>query len=507
MTQKTKLFLNTTLSLVYQLTTIVCGFILPRFFLSFYGSEVNGLISSITQFLGFISLAECGVGAVVQSTLYKPLADQNMKKVSEIIVSAENFFRRIAYLLVGYTIILMLIYPFIMLDSFDYFFTSILIFVISISSFAQYYIGMTYRILLTADQLGFLQYSIHTVALILNTIVCVWLMKMGASVHIVKLTTSMIFLVQPILLSVIAKQRYEINYEIKIVEEPIKQKWNGLAQHIATVVLGNTDTVVLTLLSTLENVSIYAVYHLIVNGVKQIVISMTNGMQAMFGNMLARNKMEELRQTFEYFEWIIHTLVTFVFSITSVLIIPFVRIYTANITDVNYIVPTFAYMITIAQASYCIRLPYNIMVLAAGHYKQTQLSAIIEASINVVMSVILVFYYGLVGVAVGTFVAMLYRTVYLAQYLSKNVIHIKMRNFVKHLMVDFSNVLFLWIIVKAFPVFFDAFELSYSAWFVMAVKVGIIEGLVILLTNRVLYPTHIKYMSQMLGKSIKKVLK
>ena len=94
----------------------------------------------------------------------------------------------------------------------------------------------------------------------------------------------------PVLLSVIAKRKYKIDHKIELTGEPIKQKWNGLAQHIATVVLGNTDTVVLTFLSTLENVSVYAVYHLVVNGVKQIVVSMTNGMQAMLGNMLAKNE-------------------------------------------------------------------------------------------------------------------------------------------------------------------------------------------------------------------------
>lgn len=76
-------------------------------------------------------------------------------------------------------------------------------------------------------------------------------------------------------------------------------------------------------------------------------------------------------------------------------------------------------MITFAQASYCLRLPYNIMVLAAGHYKQTQWSAIIEATINVVVSILFVFYFGLVGVAIGTLAAMIYRTLYLAIYLKK----------------------------------------------------------------------------------------
>lgn len=486
-TRKTKLMLNSASSLIYQVITIICGFILPRFFLSFYGSAVNGLVSSITQFLGFISLAECGVGAVVQSALYKPLAGNDMQEVSKIIVSADRFFKRIAYILLGYTAILMMFYPLITLDSFDYLFTLILIFVISISSFVQYYMGMTSRLLLNADQLGFIQYSIHSVALILNTVSCILLMKAGASIQIVKLTTSLIFLAQPVILSAIAKKKYKIDRKIQFVGEPIKQKWNGLAQHIATVVLVNTDTVVLTFLSTLENVSVYAVYHLVVNGVKQIVVSMTNGMQAMLGNMLAKNETDELNRSFSHIEWFLHTLVTLVFSVTAVLIVPFVRVYTAAISDANYIVPSFAYLITIAQAAYCLRLPYNIMVLAAGHYKQTQWSAIIEASINIVVSVVLVFKFGLIGVAIGTLAAMAYRTIYLAWYLSRNIIYRDLKHFLKHVLTDAVCVILLFGIVKLFPEFFMLWQINYIAWIVLAVKVGCIALFSSIAVNAILY--------------------
>ena len=72
-----KLFLNTGSSLIFQVTTIICGFILPRLILKAFGSEVNGLVNSITQFLGIISFLELGVGSVIQSSLYKPLADKD----------------------------------------------------------------------------------------------------------------------------------------------------------------------------------------------------------------------------------------------------------------------------------------------------------------------------------------------------------------------------------------------------------------------------------------------
>ena len=111
MTRKKKLLLNSSSSLIYQLVKLLCGFILPRLFLIHYGSAVNGLVSSITHFLGFITLAECGVSAVVQSALYKPLAEKDDIEISKIIISSERFFRKIAYLLIIYTVALMIIYP------------------------------------------------------------------------------------------------------------------------------------------------------------------------------------------------------------------------------------------------------------------------------------------------------------------------------------------------------------------------------------------------------------
>lgn len=487
MNRKKKLMLNMTSSLVYQLTTLICGFVLPRFFLHYYGSAVNGLVSSITQFLGFISLAECGVGAVVQSALYKPLASEDRISVSKIVISSEKFFRRIAYILIMYVVLLMSVYPFITIGSFDYLYTMVLIFVISISTFAQYYLGMTYKLLLTADQLGFIQYTIHTIALVVNTAACIVLMKSGAAIQVVKLTTSLIFVCQPVMLSVIAKKKYKIDRNVILTEEPIKQKWNGLAQHIAAVVLGNTDTVVLTFLSTLENVSVYAVYHLVVNGVKTLVVSLTNGLQAMLGNMLAKGETENLNHTFDTFEWLFHTLITLIFTVTALLIVPFVRVYTADISDADYIVPTFAYLITLAQAAYCFRLPYNIMVLAAGHYKQTQSSAIIEAVINVVWSILLVFKFGLVGVAIGTFAAMAYRTVYLALYLRKNIICRSIEYFIKHILIDGLSVLTVFIVVKMIPQLYVMKSISYGSWVLLAVKVGMTALVCCVFINMVFY--------------------
>jgi UDPglucose 6-dehydrogenase len=78
---------------------------------------------------------------------------------------------------------------------------------------------------------------------IANTIACVGLMALGCGIHFVKITTSLIFLFKPALLYYYVHKHYQINYKIRYEGEPIKQKWNGIAQHLSYVVLDNTDII------------------------------------------------------------------------------------------------------------------------------------------------------------------------------------------------------------------------------------------------------------------------
>lgn len=135
-----RLKLNTISSLTNQIITIVCGIILPRLILVTYGSEVNGLINSITQFLQIIAFLELGVGAVVQSALYKPLAQRDSIAISKIMVSAQKFFSKLAMILLAYVIILMIGYSFVAEQNFGWIYTALMIVVMSISSFAQYFL-------------------------------------------------------------------------------------------------------------------------------------------------------------------------------------------------------------------------------------------------------------------------------------------------------------------------------------------------------------------------------
>lgn len=487
MQRKKKLVLNTFFSFLYRVCTIVCGFILPRLILNNFGSNVNGLVNSISQFLGIISFLELGLGSVIQSSLYKPLAEKDNDGISGVVVSGQKFFSRIAVILLFYVGVLIVAYPFTVNNTFGFVYTATLIICISISYFAQYYFGLIFGLLLRADQKGYILYIIETSTLVLNTVACFLLISYGAGIHIVKLTTSLVFVLRPILLSYFIKRNYKINWKIKYENEPIKQKWNGVSQHVASVVLDGTDNIVLTLFSELKNVSIYSVYFIVVNGVKNLFISMTNGIQSLMGEMWAKKEIEELKKFFGWVEWVIHTGTVFVFGVTMIAIVPFVSIYTRDVTDANYIQPLFAVIIVLANGGHCLRLPYNLMILACGHYKETQRNYIIATLLNIILSVVLVSAFGLIGVAIGTLVAMIYQTVWMAYYNSKNLIHWPFSCFLKQVFCDAISLILIYFV----SAMIQFRTISYIEFVFYAFKVAIIAFVIILLVNLIFYRSNL----------------
>jgi len=498
--RKQRLVKNTKASLVFQATSIISGFVLPKLILRNFGSEVNGLVNSIAQFLQMISFLELGVGAVIQSSLYKPLAENDYDQVSRIVASASRFFKRIARILLVYVLVLLAVYPYIADQNYGYLYTAALIVAMSASSFCQYYFGIVNQLLLTADQRGYIQYNTQTITIVLNTLACVVLIQLGASIHVVKLVTALIFLARPVVLRLYVDRKYMIDRKITYTGEPIQQKWNGVAQHIAAVVLDSTANVILTAFATLSDVSVYSVYHLVLYGLKTLYTSMTTGIRSLLGELWAKNEISELYKTFGWIEWLIHTGAVLIFGCTATLILPFVSVYTKGITDADYIRPLFAALITLAQAGHCFRLPYNMMILAAGHYKQTQSNYLIAAALNIVISIIMVKCFGLVGVAVGTLAAMAYQTIWMALYNSRNMIRWPFGNFVKQTGVDGLSVVLGILGTK----WFVLGSVTYRSWILLAMIHALIWLCMIIVVNMVFYRDKMRTLRLKLLKKCRK---
>lgn len=491
---------NTVSSITLQVTTVICGFILPKLILNYYGSEINGLVSSIVQFLSFVSLLELGVGAVIQSNLYEPLAKQDYKSINNIMSSANKFFRTIGRILVVYVIILIIFYPTLISDDYSHLFTGMLIFSLSINSIAQYYIGVADRLFLTAAQLGYIQYNMQTFTLILNTFACYVLIKFGASIQTVKLVTSLIYLLRPLIIRMYLNRHYNINRNVKYNKEPIKQKWNGIAQHAAVVIIGQTDVIILTLFSTLQSVSIYSVYNLVFVGITSFVTSIFSGVESLLGELWAKDEKENLNKYYGFFEWTIHTITVLFFGCTMVLVVPFIRVYTKGIYDANYIQPLFAIILTIAKACICFKLPYVIMILVAGHYKQTQNNYIVAAILNIIISLILVKKYSLVGIAIGTLMALTYQLIWTAFYVSRHLMKTSLHRFWKQISVDGFISLIGWVLTFKLSLG----NISYISWIIMGMKVFTIWLFVSGVVNGIFYNNNFKMILYKISKKLRR---
>lgn len=476
-----KAILNIGVSLMLEIVTIVYGFVVPRLFISSFGSEVNGLISSMTNFIGYITLLQSGVGSVVKATLYKPLAQKKREEISVIVKTASAFFSKIAVATVVYLGVLSVAFPLFIAPQFDFFFTASLVVIVGLSTAAQYFFGITYQMLLEADQKAYIYSIAQIVSILINTILVVVLINSGCSIHIVKLASTVIYIARPVLLGFYARKKYQVNSKVEIDNKIIKQRWDGFVQAIALFIHQKTDVFVLTLFSTLSNVSVYSVYALVTGGLSAVINAIDKAVRSAFGNIIACDENENLKSTFEVYNSIIHILATVCFSTASVTVFQFVTVYMKGVVDANYIQTTFGILIIAAEYIYCLRSPYNTIIYAAGKFKETKKPAGIEAIVNIVVSCALVSILGLSGVAIGTLVAMSYRTVSFVNYLRLNVLYLDVyKQIQRYAITVFSYVTSIFVLSQINRLIIVS---TYLEWCCYAVLILVLSIIIVISIN------------------------
>ena len=495
-----KAFYNLISSIFLQIITIICGLILPKMIIKNYGSDVNGLISSITQFLSYIALLESGFGPVVKSLLYKPIANKNKKELENILYSTNVYFKRIAKIFFVYIIILCFIYPSIINNEFEPFFTISLIVIISVSTLFQYFFGTTYSLFLTASQENYVSSIIFSIAYILNLIVSIILINNNMSIHIVKLSGALIFLCRPILQNIYVKRKYKINYNEINKNYKIEQKWDGLTQHIAAVIHSNTDVVLLTIMRGVKEVSVYSVYNLILTAINRFIESIASSFESAFGDMIAKNEKNKLLKDFSLFEELYFTILTIAFSCCLVLIIPFVKVYMSGITDVNYIRPSFAFVFVLAEYIYLIRIPYQKITYSAGYFKQTKVGSILECIVNLSLSILLIPFLGMAGAAIGTMIAMTIRTFEFISFSTKNILEIRIKKTLKKVFLSFIEIIIIILISSLFDL---TIITNYYLFFIKAIVILIISIICTLLPNCIVFRSEFNDVVLYLKKIIK----
>ncbi len=482
--------LNSISTFILQLVTVVSGFLIPKLILSNFGSEANGLISSLTKFLSYVTIIDGGIAGVVTASLYKPLMEKDYTKISSIIKTTKNFYKKISLIFIIYTLVLGSIYPLCFRNDYNYLFVFSLTIILSTSLAIQYLYSLSIRSLLMADKKIYVISFTQSAILIIGTILAYTSSVIYPSIHIIYLIIGATFIIQPIIYNRVCKKYYKLNNDVKEDNALLKNRWSGFTINLAAFIHSSTDVVLLTIFKGLQSVSIYSVYLIVAGGIRNIIVSLTSSLNPTLGHEYAKNNFTGLKKKIEIYEFIIFNLIFFSFSVASLLIVQFVLIYTNGVNDADYSQPLFAYLLLISEAIYLLKFPHLNLAYSANKYKEISPSGFIEAIINIILSIILIPLYGLVGAAIGTISAMIYRMAYHVWY-TKKIIGRSQWVYYKKIIIYAASSAIGIIICSMLPV--GSKDTNIINWLACAVEYSGIMTIILIITNMLFYKEDLLY--------------
>ena len=427
--------LNVITNVLQQIVVVVTGIIIPKIILIYFGSEVNGLVSSINQFLSYITLIEGGVSSVILASLYKPIIDKDENKISSVLKTSTRFYRKIGCIYIVYSLSVGLIYPIITNTGFGYRYILSLTIILACGMLIQYMLSISLRNLLMADNKVYIVSLSQIIVSLLNLALIVLSLIIFPNIHFLKFMTVIAYLSQPIIYSLYIKRHYRIDSKVEVDNELLKNRWSGFAINIAAFVHSSTDVVILTFFTDLKTVSIYSVYILVTNGLKCIISALSNAISPIIGLAYASGDETDLLKKMRIYEMIVNLSVCGLFSIAALLLVPFVELYTKGISDVNYIQPAFGVLMLLGDAIYLLKSSHTALAYSANRFKEITIPCYIEAIINISVSLVLVRRFGLMGVATGTVCAMIYRFVYQVAYTRRISESYSIRSYYQNLII------------------------------------------------------------------------
>ena len=463
---------NTISAIALQIVNLIVSLILPQVMITVYGSSVNGLVSSIRQFISYFSLVEAGLSGAAVYALYKPLADKNKDDTNGILSATNRFYNISGFIFSALVLLTAFIYP--MLTSgqgISFGVIAALVLIIGASGAMEFFAVGKYKVLFTADQKSYVMSLINAAGVALNAIIILVLASFRYDIVIVQLSALASFFIRSALYALYGRHKYhELNYKVPPQNDALDKRWDSLVLQILGVVTIATPVVVTSLLLGFTEASVYVVYNMVFTGVLALLTTFGGGLSAIFGDLLVRNELGTLQKAYNQYEYLYYALVTWGYSCAAILIMPFMKVYAGKFTDADYIRPTIAAIFVAVGVLSNIKTPQGMLVISAGLYKETKLQSLIQALINVVVSLLLAPGFGIAGVLIGSILSNLYRDIDLIFYIPKAVTKLKPTITIRRVLRIFA--LFA---ITVFPVmyFFNIRPGSYTDWVLFAVPVAI----------------------------------
>lgn len=207
------------------------------------------------------------------------------------------------------------------------------------------------------------------------------------------------------------RRRYRfLDFSVFPNNEAMKQRWDALYLQILGAIHQGAPILIATFCLSLLDVSVYAIYNLVILGLNSLLGIFMTGLTSGFGDLIAREEKAAFHKAFREFEFLYNIAITIIYSTMLFVYLPFIGLYTKG-SDISYLYPVFAFLMTVNGYAYNIKNPFSMLVISAGKYKETRVPISIQGAIELVGGIVLSLLWGLNGLVIGSILSNLYRDI------------------------------------------------------------------------------------------------
>ena len=360
--------------LVSQGVHMLIAVVLPRMLLATYGAEINGVMSTVNSFVSYFHYLEAGLGLTLIHALFKPLADRDTEATNRILSFSKDQYHKISYIYFFLVTSLAFLFPlFNKSDALSTLELVSLVFVIGVSGALDFYTMSRYRVLLTADRK---EYVLSSVVIMSQGIrfLLVWaLLHFRLSIVVIKLIPIMTLLFRTAALRLYIKKHYpnvsySESYPPNVVET--SKRWDAMVMQISISTSVALPMILVSQTQGYVEANVYSIYNLVAGTVISIVSALSSGIAPLFGRILATGG--DIKKYYGIYEFVVACILTVFFSVCAVMMLPFVKLYTNVVADVNYIRPSYAVLVSLWAALHTFRMPLTAMINAAALIRKTE---------------------------------------------------------------------------------------------------------------------------------------
>lgn len=403
-----KSIINSLTAIISIIILSVLGFVSTTFLLKYLGLEYNGINSTFTNIVAVLSITELGLGGAITYNLYKPIAENDRKKISAIMHFYKKCYIRIGIIIIFLAIIVSLFVTSFLKDlTIDSNYVRFLFIIFALNTGISYFLSYN-RNLFYAYQENYIVSVIDFIFKVIKVIFQILSLIIWKNYAIFLIINLLFTFLSNYTIHLFAKKRYpdvisSKKFENKDVEKNVFEYVKSYAlMQLFSISINFSDSLIISSFISVIKSGLYANYYLIFSQITNIVVSFYHNIGASIGNLCAEDNKEKIKTVLVNLEF----LSFFIASVTSCCFVflttPFIKLWIGEKYILSFsllAVLVFNYYMNINRQN------INYFVSASGLYKKVTFPFFIESLINIIISIILAIKIGLVGVFIGTMIS------------------------------------------------------------------------------------------------------